>query len=120
MSGINPSRVWFVCAFNLILTGLLCYGVYWLGVASGMAMAGVLIGGITFLVIVGLQGYAVFRKLRDPTWNPAAPPFQIDSKTYSRLTIAAKMLVGSPLNLPAALSKIAHREKKKSETDKNI
>ena len=98
-------RLWFILLANLIVFGLLFYGVYWIGVASGMPMAGLLIGGITFLVSVGIQVCALIRISRNPNWNPAAISTQIDSRTYSRLTSLAKMLVGSPLSLPVALMK---------------
>jgi high-affinity Fe2+/Pb2+ permease len=112
--------MWFSFACNLIVIGLLCYGVYWLGITSGFAMAGIVIGGITFLVAAGTLGYGVFRTLRDPDWKPETPPFQIDSETYSALTNATKILVGSPLNLPLALLRSLHgARKRKSESDKS-
>jgi hypothetical protein len=104
----------------VLVNGLFCYGVYWMGVATGMAKTGIFVGGITFLIIVGIQGYAVFRILQDPTWNPAASPSQIDSQAYSQLTSVAKMLVGSPLSLPVALIKgFKQRKGEESKAAKN-
>jgi hypothetical protein len=51
----TPARVWFSFALNLIVSGLLCYGVYWVGISSGFPVAGIVIGGITFLVATGIQ-----------------------------------------------------------------
>ncbi|HMA80468.1 MAG TPA: hypothetical protein VKR81_06240, partial [Candidatus Binatia bacterium] len=73
---------------------------------------------ITFLITSSIQGYAVFRLLKDPDWRPATPPFQIDPRTYSGLTNAAKMIFGSPLHLPLVLLKTLRRSgNSESNTD---
>ena len=114
---MSPAWLWFFFAFNLILSGLMCYGVYWVGITSGFPVAGTLLGGITFLATSGVQAYAVFKTLRDPAWKPSC---QIDSTTYSGLTNAAKMIFGSPLNLPSALLMILRRSgRKESKTDEH-
>ena len=116
----NKSRVWPAFLRNVIVIGLVSYGVYRLGIANGMPIAGLLLGAFTFLAAVGTQGYMVFRSLRDPNWNPPAVPLQIDPQTYSRLTSLARMLVGSPLSLPVALIKgLKHRKGEESKPDKN-
>jgi hypothetical protein len=113
----TPARVWFSFAVNLIVIGLLCYGVYWIGIASGLTTEGIVLAVVTFLFVAGSLGYGAFRILRDRDWKPGTPPFQIDSETYSTLTNATKILVGSPLNLPFALLKALQRGKRESKTD---
>jgi hypothetical protein len=86
-----------------------------------MPVVGILIGGFTLLFSVSVQTYALLKRLRDPGWNPTAIPSQVDSKTYSMLTIGAKMIIGSPLRLPLALmSAVRRRANGKSDTDTNV